>query len=80
MSEIVSFLFKKGWSYDYYDEINEKDSERYILIRKFYEKELSGIIRIAERFHRNRNIFPYYLDLLAITPVREWYRLEEFFL
>lgn len=80
MSEIASQLFRKDGAYDYYDEINRDDPERYLLTRKIYKEELSRIIRIADRFYRNRNIFPYYLDLLAITPVREWHRLEEFFL
>ena len=68
---------KDGWIYDYYKESNPDNYEN---IRPLYESELSKLLRIADKFHQNRERFPFYLDLLAVTPARDWHRIEDFFL
>ena len=78
--EISRTLFQKSiddWIYDYYKYSNP---DNYEAIRPLYESELSRLIWIADKFHKNQHKIPYYLDLLAITPARDWHRIEEFFL
>jgi hypothetical protein len=56
--------------YDYYKSIKENDPERYKKLRILYEKELDIAINIAERLKESS--MPNYIDILAITPVRQW--------
>lgn len=80
INEIKTTLFKTGDRalYDYYKTIKENDPERYKKLRIFYEKELDIAIDIVQKF-KTANI-PNYVDILAITPVRQWGNLEKIYL
>ncbi len=80
IERIKNFLFYKwdGALYDYYEAIRKNDPERYEKLRILYEKELDIAINIAEKL-KEANI-PNYIDILAITPVRQWGNLEKIYL
>jgi hypothetical protein len=44
-----------------------------------YEEELLDVVLIAEKFQKEKEKIPYYLDLLAVTPVRQWGKLFELY-
>jgi hypothetical protein len=66
-----------GALYDYYEFIQEKDPVRYQKLRELYVQELKQAIDIAEKM-KKANI-PNYIDLLTITPVRQWSNLEKIY-
>lgn len=79
IDRIATILHKK-WDdalYDYYKNIEKENPKRYKALRKLYEQELQSAISIAEKMQK-ANI-PNYLDILAITPVRQWSHLESIF-
>jgi hypothetical protein len=64
--------------YDYLETIKKNDPEIYNELRILYEKELNIAIDIAQNL-KEANI-PNYIDILAITPVRQWGNLEKIYL
>lgn len=64
--------------YDYYKDIKTTDPEKYEQLRALYEKELDIAIDFVTKL-KEANI-PNYLDILAITPVRQWSHLEGIYL
>ncbi len=70
----------KLWIYDYYNDFKliKRNSETYKKFRQIYEKELSIALNIAKKI-QEANI-PNYIDLLAITPVRQWGMLYDIYL
>lgn len=76
----ISATLHERWEqalYDYYKDIKKENPKRYNALRKLYEQELQSAISIAEKMQK-ANI-PNYLDILAITPVRQWSHLESMF-
>lgn len=80
IEEIKMVLLKK-WDtalYDYYKDMEKSNPDIYKGVRRLYEHELITAIDIAHKMLK-ANI-PNYLDILAITPVRQWSHLEWIYL
>lgn len=80
IEKIKNTLFYK-WDealYDYYETMKQNNPEKYKKIRALYENELNTAINIAKKM-KEANI-PNYIDILAITPVRQWWNLEKIYL
>lgn len=54
--------------------MEKSNPDMYKGVRRLYEQELITAIDIAHKMQK-ANI-PNYLDILAITPVRQWSHLE----
>lgn len=80
VNRITEYLHKERGQqalYDYYKDIEKVDPERYRKLRELYEQELQSAIQIAKKMQQAQ--IPNYLDILAITPVRQWGNLEKIY-
>lgn len=79
LDEIRNVLIKKedeSWLYDYYSH-HKSDEKYYEEIRKYYEKDLDKILKIAQ--YMQELDIPNYLEILAIMPVRKWDLLKKIY-
>lgn len=74
-SDIYHLLMKKGeGAYDYYYHSDIPNTALYEYLRPLYEEELTTAVRIASKMQQAD--IPHFLDILAITPVRQWSHLD----
>lgn len=74
LDKIKEFLI---WYYDYYKDLKEEDTEKYLEVKKIYEKQLNEALEIA-LYMKWRNVHNFE-NILSVTPIRKWWLLKKMY-